>query len=319
MTLTLLGLVLACGRGPVLDQGGGAAALAVAGERVRFLAVGDTGMGNSPQRRVAAAMQDHCQARTDENGPGCDFLVLLGDIVYPAGVVGPDDPLWQSRGVGPYEALNLPIYGVLGNHDYGDPPLHRDRAAALVQGPANPQNWIMPGPWYAFDGGPVRFVVLDTTAVMMGWTDDQQADFFLQQSELAAGRPLVLLAHHPLRSNGQHGNAGEYEGSAWIPFASGRRIARLYEDTVCGRAVMFLSGHEHSRQWLEPTCGMELVVLGAGAAATPLVGRGNPTFFEEDTERGFGWFELTVDGFRGEILDEHGDVDFVREGGWGSH
>lgn len=309
----MIALWLACARGPALDEGG-AEAPAIPGDTVRFVVTGDAGLGNSAQWRVARAMRRLCRERDDARGPGCDFLVLLGDNAYPKGVEGPDDPLWESRALGPFRQLELPVYAILGNHDYGNPPLDRRRAAAALGGPAEEGAWILPGPWYAFDAGPARIVALDTTAVMLGWTARQQRAFLAEQAAVAAGRPLVVLAHHPFRSNGAHGNAGAYEGRRVLPYASGGRVRRLYEEGLCGRAALLLSGHDHNRQWLAPHCGVELVVLGAGAAATGLVDRGVPTLFQEGSERGFGWFQLTAAGYRGEIHDEYGELDFAREG-----
>ena len=308
--------LLACTKGPALDEGGGPAPPPTTGEVVRFVALGDAGEGNDPQRRVAAAMARWCQEKADERGPGCHFVAYLGDNFYPEGVTGPDDPQWTRKWADVYQGLGLPFYAILGNHDHGDPPLDRLRAAAQLQGPADLPGWVMPGPWYAFDAGPARVLALDTSAVMMGWTHEEQADWARAELDAAGDRPVVVLAHHAFKSNGQHGNAGEYEGSAWIPYASGGRILDLYTDVLCDRADLVLSGHEHNRQWLQPVCGMELVVLGAGAKNTPLVGRGTPTLFEEDRERGFAWFELTAQGLVGEVVDEHGRLDFRREVTW---
>ena len=41
------------------------------------------------------------------------------------------------------------------------------------------------------------------------------------------------------------------------------------EDIVCGRADVYLAAHDHSLQWLQPTCnGTELIVSGTGASST---------------------------------------------------
>ncbi|NOY28534.1 MAG: hypothetical protein GXP62_21975 [Oligoflexia bacterium] len=58
---------------------------------------------------------------------------------------------------------------------------------------------------------------------------------------------------------------------------------------------------------------MELVILGSGSKNTHLVDRGQATLFQEDRERGFGWFEITAHHIHGELVDEHGQVDFVRD------
>src|SRR6476661_6274103 len=62
-----------------------------AAQRVRFIAIGDTGKGNADQRRVAVAIRDLCAAR------GCDFVLMLGDNIYDAGVESTTDSQWQTK------------------------------------------------------------------------------------------------------------------------------------------------------------------------------------------------------------------------------
>ena len=56
-------------------------------------------------------------------------------------------------------------------------------------------------------------------------------------------------------------------------------------------------------QWLEPTCGTEFIVAGAGVKNTPLEDRGVPTFFEDDAHQGFLWVEVTPDAFEATFYD----------------
>ena len=42
------------------------------------------------------------------------------------------------------------------------------------------------------------------------------------------------------------------------------------DDYVCGDIDVYFSGHDHNRQWLEPTCGTDFIVSGAGAKTTDL-------------------------------------------------
>ena len=46
---------------------------------VRFVVLGDGGEGNDTQYAVAAAMDTVCDAKTDDDGPGCEFALYLGD------------------------------------------------------------------------------------------------------------------------------------------------------------------------------------------------------------------------------------------------
>ena len=45
------------------------------------------------------------------------------------------------------------------------------------------------------------------------------------------------------------------------------------EESVCGKIDVYFCGHDHNRQWFQPTCGTEFVVSGAAAKNTDLEGR----------------------------------------------
>jgi allantoate deiminase len=174
---------------------------------VRFVAIGDQGKGNDNQRRVGAAIGKHCAAK------GCDFVVLLGDNFYPSGVASTSDPQWQSAFVTPYESVNVPFYAVLGNHDYGADGMGTDlpRAdAELAYGSVNPK-WRMPAAHYRFRRGDVEFFVADTNRSMFALYQDARRDFETWLTESTAPWKIVF-AHHPYKSNGRHGNAGNYDG-----------------------------------------------------------------------------------------------------------
>ncbi len=312
MLLLLLALVLACASGEPL-LGGAEGPTMKRGDLVRFIAIGDAGKGNISQYRNGLAMQRHCASHDDDRGPGCDFVAYLGDNFYEGGVAGPDDNYWDTRWADPYREVGLPFTAVLGNHDYGQRPFDRDRARAQVEGATARPGFVMPAAWYAFDAGPARVLALDSHAVLMGWTDVQQASWAKQQLDAAGDRWRIVLAHHPYKSNGRHGNAGDYEGSGWLPYASGRRVRDLYEDVLCERVDLVLSGHDHSRQWLEPACGLQQVISGAGATTTPIEHDDNTALFTDGDKRGFAWIELDGDRLRAEFVDEWGHVDFSTE------
>lgn len=255
-------------------------------EVVRFAAIGDTGVGNAGQRQVARAVGEVCAER------GCDFVLLLGDNYYPRGMQAPDDPRIDELITGVYGDLGLPVYAVLGNHDWGH---GRDHAAAAWQVAwAREHAFVhMPERYYRFSAGPATFFALDTTSVFFGSGADQAA--WLAQDLPNTQTPWrVVFGHHPLRSNGEHGNAGAYEGLSWVPVVRGRPLADLLNTHVCGKADLYLSGHDHLLQWIRH-CDTELIVSGAGAAHTELVDRGNTPRFAA-ARLGLAWVELGAQG-----------------------
>lgn len=124
---------------------------------------------------------------------------------------------------------------------------------------------------------------------------------------------VVAYGHHPFKSNGRHANAGNYEGVGRLDptgIVSGRQIEDFFNDELCGRVDLYLAGHDHNRQWLEPQCGVELIVSGAGAKTTDLLGRdGNRTRFEDDQEEGFFWIEIADDRMKVEVWGRDGQLD----------
>ena len=129
----------------------------------------------------------------------------------------------------------------------------------------------------------------------------------------------IALGHHPYKSNGPHGNAGNYDcrdvpglGCVAAPlFTDGRHVKSFMDAVVCGRADVYLSGHDHSLQWLTPTCnGTQLIVSGNGASATTVDAK-NPNYFQT-TELGFIYIELNGRTFTGTFFGQTGNVLFTR-------
>lgn len=271
-------------------------------ERVRFVALGDTGKGNASQRRVARAIGEVCAER------GCDLVLLLGDNYYPRGMQAPDDPRIDELVTDVYGSLDLPVMAVLGNHDWGHG--RDDRAAEWQVAWARRHPFVqMPERYYSFQAAHATFFALDTTPVF--WGEDRAQTRWLRDAIRRSETPwTIVLGHHTFRSNGEHGNAGAYEGLRFVPVVRGSPLRRLFEENVCGRADLYLAGHDHLLQWIEH-CGTDLVVSGAGATARELVDRGNdPRFAVSKT--GFAWIELG-DTLRIAFYDEAGEHLYEKE------
>jgi hypothetical protein len=297
-------------------------------KRTRFIAVGDTGKGNADQRRVAVAMRDVCAQR------GCDFVLMLGDNIYDEGVDSVTDPQWQTKFEQPYQDIDLPFYVALGNHDYGGELLGIDLGGIgnewelgklEVDYSAVSNKWIMPATHYTFTWNHVGFIVLDTNSIVWSNTTYGDQAAWLPQAMLeVAGKDWVFVAgHHPYRSNGTHGNAGNYDAPEVagiplpnpLPIQNGTALRSFFDKHVCGLGPVYFAGHDHSRQWLnEPgeLCGTEMIVSGAGATVTELRDRGNEAFYEDATKVGFMYVDVDGDSFTGAFYDGDGKLDFTR-------
>src|SRR5690606_20769826 len=122
----------------------------------------------------------------------------------------------------------------------------------------------------------------------------------------------IAVGHHPYLSNGPHGNAGDYDAKfgVSIPPINGKGVKSFFDEVVCGKVDLYLSGHDHSRQWLNESCkGTELAVSGAGAKATELPGK-NATLFQS-LELGFLYIVIDGKKLTAEFVDENGNVEFT--------
>ncbi|MBI4082841.1 MAG: metallophosphoesterase [Candidatus Lambdaproteobacteria bacterium] len=252
-------------------------------ERVRFAAVGDVGMGNADQARVAAALREVCARE------GCDFTLLLGDNIYPDGVRSLADPRLRTVLDDLYGPPGKPVLAVLGNHDvHGDPlpqVLHSLRSAT----------WRMPSFRYDFRAGPARFHATNTNCGVFEW---RRLAGRLRKEEEGW---TVVFGHHPVYAVGAHGD--------------GEAPMRWYwEARLAGRVDLYLSGHDHTLEHLtRPGGRTDYLVAGAGAqppaAAVPAA---HPRSAAEvrfaHGGGGFAWVEITPERLRWRFHDAAGRV-----------
>lgn len=289
-------------------------------QAVRFLAIGDMGTGDEAQARVAAGMLKVCQAA------GCDFVVGLGDNIYEAGVTSPYDPQFLLKFETPYQAFDIPFYMALGNHDNGGVRSLHATGDLQVQYAARTDRamdlWVMPARWYEHGHGPVRFLAMDTNVVFSAQeevpgtaaaltrdVDGAQQMAWLKQRLADPGDATwtFVHGHHPLFSNGEHGNAGLESPplEAWL------------QEAVCatGGVDVMLAGHDHDLQYLpaQEGCGaVEFLVSGAAAQVRPIADLANPTLFACGSTLGFTWMEVKGDVLTTRIHDAHGTLLFER-------
>ena len=279
---------------------------------VRFVALGDTGKGNPGQYQVGASIGALCAAQ------GCDFVMLLGDNFYSNGIESNDDPQWKTAFVEPYAPVNAPFYAVLGNHDCGGDGAGSNLPRCdneLAYGAVNPK-WHMPARHYQWQVGDVGFFAADTNRSMFSVDEALRSDF---ETWLPASTAKwkIVFAHHPYLSNGEHGNAGTYDGLPFVPIANGASVKSFVEDRVCGRADLYVTGHDHSLQWFEATCTRpgstvqtQLMVSGAGSKPTTLPGK-QPTHYQSD-KLGFVYVVIQGNTLTASFHDATGAQQYTR-------
>jgi hypothetical protein len=293
-------------------------------EPVSFVIIGDTGTGKAGQYAVARAIESVCAQR------GCQFALGLGDNIYEFGPRSASDPQFEAKFEKPYARLRFPFFMVLGNHDQsglfpgsGVRPEHGDYEVEYTR---RSSKWLMPARYYRFSvpfasptdwraQGPqqpvIEFFGLDTNHLapqnkpVHDWYRPGEPYDLAQRKwlrdSLATSRASwkIVFAHHPHRNNGKHGSAGEFFG---LGLAKGRALRQMYQEEVCGKADLLLTGHDHSLQWLmpQPACGARPHFIISGAAAdtysyTPSYDELDPAFYQTYGKLGFFWATATAD------------------------
>jgi hypothetical protein len=267
---------------------------------------------------------------------GCDLAIGLGDLIYPAGASSATDPQFDSKFEVPYAGLDLPFWMVLGNHDNSQDPAGTSATAGLGtwyqagdyeveyahRTDRASDKWHMPARHYTFSAGPVDFVALDTnTMLFYGAAVPPDTQAAVQEQEdwlpgaVASGNHpwKVALGHHPYLSNGPHGDAGDYDDRP-VPGQDGDHLKALFEKELCGKVDLYLAGHDHDLEWLDPvpSCGATQFIVsgGGGAALYDLDGTGEAAFQEKSF--GFWWIEVTADALHAVAYDQDARPLFER-------
>ena len=272
--------------------------------KLRFIAIGDTGKGNLGQYQVAQAMQEKCDKS------GCDFVLLLGDNIYKSGVDAIDDKQFKTKFELPYKNIVVPFFAVLGNHDYGGNGKNYDPRKSIyqIQYSEISSKWHMPRHYFHFNIQNTSFFAIDTNAQL--WQQDKQQKIDVTKwVNSSSSQWKIAFGHHPYLSNGLHGNAGEYDGFSKSNKFSGLHNKIFTETVLCGKVDLYLSGHDHDKQWLEDTCqGTQFAVSGAGSSTRQLSGL-NASLFEND-ELGFLYISIDGSKLNAEFIDVDGNVEF---------
>jgi tartrate-resistant acid phosphatase type 5 len=212
-----------------------------ADKAIRVLAFGDFGTGTPEQIQTAAAMREY------QKGHPLDFGITLGDNFYPSGAASPDDPQWKSRYEDLYGPMGIKFYATLGNHDYG----RADSPAAEILYSQKSDSWRMPATYYTYTAGPVQFFAIDTIELSDTVMFNKEATWL--DAEIAKSKSpwKVVYGHYQIYS----ATRGDEQNL----------IKRLLP-ILRNRVDVYLCGHDHNLQELNPEDGVHFFVSGAGGA-----------------------------------------------------
>ena len=218
------------------------------------LVLGDWGYDDPrAQSQVAAGLRAYAK----QHAVHPQALLLLGDNWYGELAGGVASPRWQTQFEDMYPAQEFacPAYAVLGNHDYQLWPESKVDAE-LAYARSGRSRWTMPARWYRFDF-PVKQPLVTVLALDSNMphgdgkeksgrnftlTPAQQAEQLTWlETELRRPRTtpfLAVIAHHPVYSDGPHGDHPVLIRD-WDP------LFRKY------RVDLYMAGHDHDLQHLE--------------------------------------------------------------------
>lgn len=217
---------------------------------LKFLTIGDQGVGNLRQWQVADAMERHAAQQ------GVDAVLFLGDNFYPNGVNGRDDPQWRYKFENVYTGSlsQTPFFVTLGNHDYYGREMAQIAYGVRKLGSGR---WQMPSRDYlrTFGGdrwnSVVRIAFIDTGLYLRNPKDAvEQLDRLLGTASPASW--TLVVTHAPLVSGNSLAHWPDAVENLWRPVLTRHRV-----DAV-------LSGHDHNMQMIDRDGWPAAFIVGVG-------------------------------------------------------
>jgi acid phosphatase len=249
---------------------------------LRLAVVGDTGKGTET---VAKAI-----ARVHAGAP-FDAILLTGDNFYPCGVMSVDDPRWSL--VRPLTTVGVPIFPVLGNHDFcgKSVPEAQTQATGVIP------RWRFPAAQYALRTPMADFAFINTTPLIKGQKNDVESTI---RGTFAASRTpwRIVVGHHPVISSGWHGYFPRDE------VAHMRALIPTLRET---NVDFYICGHDHHMELIRGR--MLHLISGAGSSPVPPIKLRTTTVFPEEIGReriGFAVVEITARAIRVRMYDAEG-------------
>lgn len=250
------------------------------GAVLRFAVTGDTGEGADTVARGIAAL--HAKEPIDG-------IVLVGDTFYPCGVTSATDPRWSL--VTPLTNIGVPVFPVLGNHDFcgkSDPD---------AQIGAKLAHWMFPARQYALRTPAADFAFIDTTPYVR--RKGRAPETFVRDAFAhSKARWHIVVGHHPVISSGYHG---------YFPRDEVSRMRELIPALRAAKADLYIGGHDHHLEFLKGR--MRHLVSGAGSGPVPPIKLHVSTVYPTEIRReriGFAVLEISAKTLRVRFYDANG-------------
>jgi tartrate-resistant acid phosphatase type 5 len=210
---------------------------------LRFIVTGDAGATHSSLRDGMLAVSGRMHL---------DGILLVGDNFYPCGISGLADPQW-TKITSHFGPTHLPIYPILGNHDYGDQQERRGGAdwtcghpdpGAEVSATGRITNWNFPARNYLLRSPLVDIAMLDTQPIALDFTTSvagsstagEEVSWLIETLGAMDSRWRIVVGHHTIYSSGMHGRKND---------ATQRRMRALLPILRQNHVDLYVCGHDH--------------------------------------------------------------------------
>ncbi len=276
---------------------------------LNFIAMGDWGRnGADHQKQVAAQMG---KTATEVRA---QFIIATGDNFYPSGVISEYDPLFKYSFEDIYTDFSLQWdwYLVLGNHDYKSNP------DAQVAYSKISRRWQMPARYYSkkfpINGDTTRQVLIafiDTNPLIPEFyqnaeygpnvrsQDSTKQKNWLKKT-LSDSSPnikwKIVVGHHPMFTGGSRTEG--YDTKAI------RNSLKPVFDKY--NVDVYLSGHEHSLQYIKPAGKTHHFISGAASEKTPV--KVIPGSKMVASDYGFMLFSVNTDQLLMQTINDRGEI-----------
>jgi acid phosphatase len=236
---------------------------------LRFIVTGDAGATHSALRDGMLAVARRTRI---------DGILLVGDNFYPCGVSGLGDPQW-TKITAHFGPTHLPIYPVLGNHDYGDQQErggknywtcgHPDAGAEVAATGKIPE-WHFPARNYLLRSRLAEIVMFDSQPVALAFargvagSEPASAELAWLRRELDRNRARwrLVVGHHTIFSSGMHGRKND---------ATQQRMRALLPLLRKDGVDLYICGHDHDMELIGDVRQRPLFLIsGAGSGLDEL-------------------------------------------------
>lgn len=276
---------------------------------LNFIAMGDWGRNGADHQKQVAKQMGITAADVK-----AQFIISTGDNFYPSGVISEQDPLFRYSFEDIYTDFSLQWdwYSILGNHDYKSNP------DAQVAYSKISRRWKMPARYFSkkfpINGdlnNQVLIAFIDTNPLIPEFYKNLEygpnvkgQDTIAQKRWLAKTlddkdssiKWKIVVGHHPMFTGGSRTDG--YDTKAIR--SSLKPVLDRYGVDV------YLTGHEHSLQYIKPEGKTHHFISGAASEKTPV--KLVPDAQMVASEYGFMLFSVTKDELRVQVLNDEGYI-----------